>query len=378
MHVLLDAHLAVKKIDGVARHIRGLLSELPALDRSIRYTVLTLPAGKSCLPPTLAEQPNVSLGELDLRGPSPRQNLIMPRLIREIKPDLYHHPQYDLPLTIRIPRVVTFHDLKYLFRPDFLEGNSFLKRSYIRWSIAHSLRSADQIISVSENTLKDLGKLFTFQDSKVSVIPNGVEPILGDKSSESANKITLPERYILFVGTRRPHKNINGLIHALKVVRVKFDLPIELVIAGKAYADYRDPEKTASDTGMTNFVHFKNFVSDAQLPRLYRKAEAFVLPSFYEGFGIPLIEAMANKTPVIGSDRSSIPEVIGSAGLLVNPERPDDIADKIFQICTDQRLRQRLIDAGLERSRQFSWKRIAEATLEVYIKALRKRCRERV
>ncbi|RMF63068.1 MAG: glycosyltransferase family 1 protein [Calditrichaeota bacterium] len=370
MHIVVDAHLAVKQIDGVARYLLGLLSELPGLDPAIRYTVLTLPPQESCLPDELFTRPNVRRVELNVHGPSPKQHLLIPRLLRELAPDVYHHPQYDLPLGVSVPTVITIHDLKYLFHPEFLQKHSRLKSLYIRASLLRSVKQANQVIAVSENTLKDLGRLVALPARKTSVIHHGIGLAAVPTSAPSSLSLDLPEDFILFVGTRRPHKNLEGLIRALALLRNEYKQNVDLVICGKRYADYRKPEGVAEELGLQAHTHFLDFLPDAELAALYRRARALALVSFYEGFGLPLLEAMAVGTPVVGSTVSAIPEIVGDAGLLANPYEPADIAAKLHLLLSDAQAWRRFSQAGKIRANDFSWKAVAKATLNVYITAL--------
>jgi glycosyltransferase involved in cell wall biosynthesis len=370
MHIVIDAHLAVKEIDGVARYLMGLLSELPKIDTSIQYSILSLPSEESSLPEEIFAQPNVKRVELKLKGPSPKQHLMMRRLLKELKADLYHHPQFDLPLGVQVPSVITIHDLKYLFHPEFLKQRSRLKWFYIKKSLQHSLKAADQIIVVSQNTLNDIKRIDSFNEKKVSIIYHGVNPTSGLPENNIKKRFNISNDFILFVGTRRPHKNIEGLIRALAILRQNYDLDLDLVISGKAYSDYLEPERLAKELSVDSHTHFLDFVSDLELSALYQSARVVALVSFYEGFGFPILEAMSHGTPVVGSKVSSIPEVIGDAGLLADPHDPEDIASKIYQILTDQQLYRKISKAGLARSKQFSWSSVAKATLNVYIRAL--------
>ncbi|MFQ5823195.1 MAG: glycosyltransferase family 4 protein [bacterium] len=371
MHFVIDAHLAVKKIDGVARYLMGLLSELPQIDRSIQYSILTLPLEHSSLPEDIFKQPNVNRVRFNLIGPSPIQHLKMRSLLKDLKADLYHHPQYDLPFGVQVPSVVTIHDLKYLFHAEFLKKGSLLKSLYIKKSLQHTIKAADQIIVASQNTLSDLIKLFSFEQDKVTIIYHGVNPASKSSSNHNHDFFDIPNEFILFVGTRRPHKNIEGLIKALAILRNNHKLNVDLVISGKAYSEYSKPEKVVKELGIETHTHFLDFVSETELTSLYQAAKLVALPSFYEGFGFPLLEAMSYGKPVIGSNLSSMPEVIGNAGLLVDPYNPNDIAKKIHEIITDSNLYQKLSEAGLERCKQFSWSSVAKATFNVYIKALK-------
>lgn len=370
MHIVIDAHLAVKKIDGIARYLIGLLSELPKIDTSIQYSILTLPEHKSSLPQTIFTNPNVRRIEFNMMGPSPKQHFIMHGLLRKLKADLYHHPQYDLPFGVKIPTVVTIHDLKYIYYPEFLTKINRLKSSYIRKSLAYSLNKADRIIAVSNSTLNDLTSFCPLPSKRIKVINHGVNGAKRTSLNQKKLPLDLANEFVLFVGTRRPHKNIEGLIKALAILRKNYKFDIDLVISGKAYSDYTEPEKLAKELEIDKSVHFLDFVPDTQLSALYQSAQLVALTSFYEGFGFPLLEAMSYGKPVVGSNMTSIPEVIGEAGLLVDPYDSEDIARKIHLILTDRSLYEELSKKALHRSKLFSWAAVARATLEVYKDAL--------
>lgn len=370
MHIVIDAHLAVKKIDGVARYLIGLLRELPKLDRSITFTVLALPEAKSGLPDEIIAAANVERVKLDLMGPSPKQHFLTPRLLKELQADLYHHPQYDLPFGLRIPTVVTIHDLKFIFNRQFLTGRSWLKSTYMNYSMRYALHKADRIIAVSENTRRDIEIFLNRPPTRTTVIHHGVDSPVTTRHHNKRAGLDIQADFILFVGTRRPHKNIEGLIQAVNLLRKQKDKNIDLVVAGKSYSDYTGPEKLVEHLDLQEHVHFLDFVPDAELPALYDAARVVVLPSFYEGFGFPILEAMARGKPVAASNLTSLPEIIGDAGLLFDPRSSEDIANKIEKILTSNTLHKQLSLAATKRAETFSWQKVAESTLAVYEEAL--------
>ncbi len=372
MHIVIDAHLAVKQIDGVTRYLIGLLSELPKIDNRVKYTILELPKAKSGLPKYIFDFPNVDRYELNLMGPSLKQHFILPGLLKKLKADGYHHPQFDMPRFVNTPTVVTVHDLKYVFHHEFLSKRSKLKSLYARQSLKYSIRTAAKIIAVSQNTKNDILRFSNLaKPDKINVVYHGIDckkPILkGDKVSR-----VFQNDYILFVGTRRPHKNIEGLIKALAVLKSQYNSNINLVIAGKSYSDYQEPENLAIALGLQESIHFVDFVPDEELVHLYDSAKVVVLPSFYEGFGFPVLEAMLHKKPVVASNVTSLPEVVGDAGLLVEPNNPNDIANKIFQIISNDKLQQELSKKAEERVKKFLWKGVAQLTLRTYQEAFSK------
>ncbi len=369
MHIVIDAHLAVRKIDGIARYLMGLLAALPALDESVRYTFLDLPREKSCLPDAVFAPDNVQRVDLDLMGPSPWQHLLMHGLLRGLEADLYHHPQYDLPLWPGVPSVITVHDLKYIFQPEFLSGKSRLKRFYIRRSLISSVRRCRRVIAVSGSTRRDLAELLPEAANKIDVIHHGVAQFGKVPPLNGSFGAALPARFILMVGTRRPHKNIEGMVRALAILRREKQVEVDLVVAGKGYADYDTPQRIAAELGLAEHVHFLGFVAEEHLPALYAAAVMVAMPSLYEGFGLPVLEALAQGLPVLGSNVTSIPEVLGDAGVLIDPRDPEEMAAKAAEILTDERLARELSARARSRAQAFTWTAVAEKTLAVYIEA---------
>ncbi len=373
MHILIDAHLAVKKIDGVSRYLIGLLSELPQIDKSIRYTILSLPLEESGLPDQIFAHPNVRRVILNLMGPSPKQHFFARRLVKELNVDLYHHPQFDLPFGVQVPKVVTIHDLMYVFHPEFLFKASKLKRFYIEQCLKYTAKHADRIIAVSESIRQDLTRRFAVKPERVKVIYNGVTIPNSTQTDGASTTTDLSNDFILFAGARRPHKNIQGLIKALAILRNERNIKLDLVVAGQPYSTFKEPETLAEQLGVKEHVHLLDFVSDGPLQSLYKRAKLVAVPSFYEGFGLPVVEAMAYGKPVIASNVSALPEIVGDAGLLVDPHDPVDIASKIQQIVADKHLAEQLSQRALQRAKLFSWQKMAEATLQVYLQALKAR-----
>jgi glycosyltransferase involved in cell wall biosynthesis len=180
----------------------------------------------------------------------------------------------------------------------------------------------------------------------------------------------LERPFLLYVGERRPHKNLPGLLEAFMRFRKQSSRDYQLIIAGKRYADYEIPEKITAHLGLERHVRFLDYVPDQNLPFLYQSAEALILISHYEGFGLPVLEAMASGTPVVASNSSSLPEVIGEAGILVPPDDPDQTAEALMMVVIAGELRERCIARGLDQARQFTWERCADKTRAIYREAL--------
>ena len=274
--------------------------------------------------------------------------------------DLYHCLSSFLPaFGVRIPTLVTIHDLKYLLFPQFF--NNHLKSLYYGWIVRRGVRHASRIIAVSHSTKKDIEALSVPSD-KIKVVYEA--PTILTSSKEELPRTVRGKRYLLYVGENRPHKNIHRIINAFKIVKRKLkDYPLFLVIAGSRFDSLMREQQ---DDG----IIFVGPVDDATLIPLYNNALALVYPSLYEGFGLPIIEAMKLGTPVITSDLSSMKEVAGNAAMLVDPYDSEQIARAMARIIVDKSERKKLRKLGSRRVKCFSWKNAAEEICGIYERLL--------
>lgn len=273
---------------------------------------------------------------------------------------VFFSPAHYSPRFCPCPTVVTIHDVAYIHFPD-----EFLKKDLyqlINWT-RYSIRKATKVITVSKATKKDVVSHYHVPENKIEVVYNGFEKdVEHDEAVPPQPKITKP--YVLYVGTIQPRKNIIALIRAFSLF-YKTHPEYYLVITGKKGWLFDQIFREARDLYLQNKIIFTGYVTDEELVYLYRHAFCFVLPSLYEGFGIPILEAMSFGTPVVSSFSSSLPEVGGEAALYFDPEDEKDLAHKLEVLHTDNKLRNELIAKGSERIRQFSWLSCAKKTLEV-------------
>lgn len=285
---------------------------------------------------------------------------------------LIHCPAYVSPLIKTCHSIITIHDMAFLLYPEkFVRSYRF----YLRLWAPVSARRADVVITDSNQSKKDIVKSLKIPGNKVKVIYLGVDdafrPITNKKLIEqSRRKYELPPKFILYVGTLEPRKNIMGLIWAYKLFKDSGDKEHRLVIAGAKGWLYSDMFKTVDELHLREDVKFTGYIADIDLPSVYNGAELFVYPSLYEGFGLPPLEAMACGVPVITSNTSSLPEIVGDAGIMVNPVDHRAIADAIKRVLNDEQLKEEMKRKGLVRARQFSWEKTAQRTSEVYNEAL--------
>ncbi len=286
--------------------------------------------------------------------------------------DVVHGLVNVLPLATFTPGVVTVHDLSFLRLPDHFP---LLKRAYLaalcRWSVAR----AAQVIAVGPQTADDLSRFFGVDGARLHVIPNGVDvrfaPAEPDQVAAFRQAKDLPARYWLYLGTLEPRKNLPLLLQAFARRRQALPGdPLHLVLAGGRGWDDGAIFARVAELGLQEVVHFPGFVPDAELPNWYRAAEAFVYPSRFEGFGLPVLEAMACGTPVVCSDAPGVREVAGRAALQVPPDDVEAWAAALTLVADQPGLRDHLRQAGLARARAFSWRATAEQTLKVYEQAV--------
>jgi glycosyltransferase involved in cell wall biosynthesis len=284
------------------------------------------------------------------------------------KLDLVHDPYGIGPLSFKMPfkKVITIHDLTPTLFPHTFSSMAVVSHKLL---LPRTLKTADKIITDSNSTKNDLINYFNIPEEKIRVIllaaDEKFKPLSNKEIKEAKQKYSLNFPFILYVGTLEPRKNIPSLIKAFYKLKKK-NLQYKLVIAGKRGWKYKEIFETIDKLNLQNDVVFTGYVSDEDLPALYNAADLFVYPSIYEGFGLPPLEAMACGTPAITSNTSSLPEVVGDAGIMVDPPDVDGLADAMYEVLTKEGLRANMIKKGLERAKTFSWEKCARETLEVY------------
>lgn len=290
--------------------------------------------------------------------------LASPDTFREF--DLIHCPTHEAPFfrKLKTKTVVTIHDLTPLVLPQFQKLNRVI---YFKFFLKTLLENFDHIITDSFSTKNDLMKYFDFGEEKISVVHLGVDKKFKPASPrpEVLKCYQLEPGYIFFMGTVEPRKNIGGLLSAFEKIREKFK--IKLVIAGGCGWKYK---KILKKMAATPDVVFLGYVPDDDLVSLYNGAKIFVYPSFYEGFGLPVLEALASGLPVITTNVSSIPEITGNAAILINPGNNQELAAKIGEVLLSENLQSELSQKALGEAGKFSWARTARETFEVYKKVV--------
>jgi glycosyltransferase involved in cell wall biosynthesis len=280
--------------------------------------------------------------------------------------DLFHAPDFILPpVRPGTPTIVTIHDLSFVREPDSTMPGMSVHLN--KW-VPHSVKRADRVIAVSEATRRDLIEFYQTPPAKISVIYHGVSPEFRPVQEKERlravrYKYGLDQRpFILSVGTIQPRKNYQRLVQAFASI----NQPLSLVIAGSEGWNCDDVYREVERLGLDDRVYFPGFVAEEDLPVLLSAATLFGYPSLYEGFGLPVLEAMACGTPIVAANQSSLPEVVGDAGLTVDPTDVAALATAITRLLDDPSLRERLSAAGLAQAAKFTWPTTAAKLLRVY------------
>ena len=380
MHVVLDARYIAGRQSGVGTYVQRLIGGLATIDARNHYTCIVAADG----PGLPVSQKNVTAWttrvsfEDHLRGDL-WLLVHLPLRLRKVGTDIYHGPAVFLPhVKLGYRTVVTIHDLVSFLFPETVPRKYSL---YMRLMTRLATRSADRIIAVSEATKADLVRMLRVPAGKIVVIheavgPEFARPLAPGAAAAVARRYGLRTPYCLFVGNLEPRKNLPRLIEAFAEVRRRLAgsvRPPQLVLAGTRAWLHDGIFQAVETHGLGGDVVFMDYVPIADLPALYAGATCFVFPSLYEGFGLPVLEAMAAGAPVVAARAGSIPEVAGDAALLVDAAGAGELATALETLLTDPALRERLVARGRARAAQFDWETVARQTLAVYEAAHRGR-----
>jgi glycosyltransferase involved in cell wall biosynthesis len=356
---------------GSSRYVFNLLKEIRRLDPA--EEVIAYLADEVAPPPELAPTAHFRIRSAGMPTVNPAlrvawEQLVFPRALHHDRISLLHGPINALPLGWAGPSVVTILDLTFMLIPSTIRRAS---RAYLRWIVRSSARRASQIITISESTRRDVIRLLGVSPERVTRIYCGVDDRFTPEPrsanvKELRQRAGLPAEFILYLGTIEPRKNLTRLIDAYSMLRRRDATRLPLVLAGgRGWGDDVITAR-ARGSGFEADIYFPGFVPEHEIPLWYNASTLFVYPSEYEGFGLPPLEALACGVPVIASNTSSLPEVLGDAAVLVDPTSVPAIADGMQRVLDDDVLRSRLISQGLEQARRFSWRGMAEETLTVY------------
>jgi glycosyltransferase involved in cell wall biosynthesis len=356
---------------GVGRYTQNLLKGLAAIDKENEYILFCHAQSQNLAP----ETPNFVKTIITQPVFSMSSQLSWAREVNQADLDIFHSPYFVLPLLFAPNSVVTIHDLIPLLFPGNLKSKA--AQMYYTTMIKLTTKKAERIIAVSDRTKEDLIKHLGISAGKITVIPEAADeryhPLdVKEKDFRTVLKKYASHQFLLYVGNYKPHKNLIRLVEAFHEALPDLPKGAQLVIIGPRDKRYPEASRLVKKLGLEKSVILAGYVSEEELLILYNSATAFIFPSLYEGFGLPPLEAMASGLPVISSNLSSLPEVVGNAALPINPEDVDDIGQAIVRVFSDEDLRRDLRKKGLARAKKFSWQKTAEMTLEVYEGVARK------
>ncbi len=376
MRIAINAHIVAfnksYRQAGVSKYTELLINNLAQLDHEDEFIIYV---GNGLRPETFAAAPNFKIraSRLPTIKPIARigwEQAIAPALLLRDRPDVLHCPLNVVPLATPCKTVLTIHDLGFMRFPERYRA---AKRRYLHAATSLSARRASHIITDAESGRQEIIELLGVSPEKVSAIPLGVDarfqPLDPAQVEQFRQEKNLPPRFVLYLGTLEPRKNLPLLLRGF--ARLRRDQPeavegVELVLGGAKGWLYDEIFRLVRELELEPITHFPGYVSEEELPLWYNSAECFVYPSVYEGFGLPPLEAMSCGCPVITSNTSSLPEVVGSAGLTVGPDDEAGLSAALARLLTDPAERASRKEQGLGQAQKFTWKETARRTLEVY------------
>ena len=362
MRFSVDAHAIGCHLTGNEVYIRNLLHEFAKLDRSSDFIAYVSKPGAHLQVPKSIHTSQVS------ENPFRRLGLDLPMKLRHDRPDLLH-VQYTSPIGCSVPLVVSVHDVSYLEHPQYFTR---FRSTQLRLTVGRTVQAAARILTPSEFSRKAILRHYKLDERKVVVVPNAVSSSFRQVDRESAaalieEKFGIRGPFVLTVGDLQPRKNHLGLLHAFEeTLRQHPHLPHRLVFVGKETWYSKELHRAVMRSNVAGRVHFTNFVEDPDLLHFYGACHLFVFPSFYEGFGLPILEAMACGRAVACSSSTAMPEVANAAGILFDPYSIPEMSRAISDVLLDDEMRVRLERLGSHRAASFTWERAAQRTLDVY------------
>jgi len=367
MRFAVDAHAIGRHLTGNEVYVRSLLNAFAARDRECEFVAYVSSESARAWIPSSMRVRRVAA------NPFLRLGFDLARRVREDRPDLLH-VQYTAPLGCRVPVVVSVHDVSFLEHPEYFTRDRALQ---LQWTVRRTVGRAARILTGSDFSRNAILKVYgDLDEDKVVVVPNAAAGEFRPVSREAAaaavrERFSIPGRFLLSVGDLQPRKNHIGLIRAFaRLVHAYPQLKHNLVLAGKPTWFADKVREAARESRVGDRIQFFGFVGDDDLLQLYNACDAFVFPSFYEGFGLPVLEAMACGRAVVCSNTSALPEVVDGAAILFDPYAVDEIVRALADLLLDHELRARMERLGLQRAAHFSWQRTARRTLDVFHEVL--------
>jgi len=370
LRIGIDYTAAVRQGAGIGRYTRELVRALAELNRGHDYVLFAAMGGQRTADatwPSSFQMRSVPVSDRALAILWHRLQLPLWVELVTGPVDIFHSPDFVLPPVRRARTLVTVHDLSFIRYPQYADANL---RAYLNKVVPRSVHRADLVLADSQSTKGDLVELLGVEPAKIAVVYPGVEerfrPIQDQALLEEVRgRYSLPPRFVLGLGTLQPRKNFTRLIQAYSLLVTRHP-SLHLVIAGGKGWLYDEIFATVKQLGLEKKVLFPGFVADEHLPAFYNLADLFVFPSLYEGFGLPPLEALACGTPVITSNASSLPEVVGEAGPMVEATDMEALAGAMERVLEDNALRKEMIAKGMKQAEKFTWETAAAKLLSLY------------
>ena len=368
----IDARMYGPSQTGIGNYIKHLINNLAKIDSRNDYVIFLLdkeydkfelPAG------------NFKKVKVTSHWYSWKEQAVLPFEFAGHHIDLMHFPHFNTPILYRGKSVVTIHDVTPFFFPGH-KMNSWARRTGFKAVFGYSIKKAEKVIAVSESTKGDIAKYFGLKPGKIAVIYEGVDEnfkILPnhDKILERfQSRYNIKKPFIFYTGVWRNHKNVVGLLKAFHILKNTLGGKYDLVLGGKEDPYYPEIKETIKELDLEKSIIAPGFIPDSEMASFYNTCSLFVIPSFYEGFGLVGLEAFSCGAPVVSSNTTSLPEILGDAARYFNPHDPEDMARVMIEPLENVQVRERMIRAGFERIKKYSWQKMARETLQIYSKIL--------
>ncbi len=357
--------LAETQVTGIGRYLASFLEYAPQLRPDWEFLIF---GNQNTSFPRKA--PNVRHIIISEKSTIYWDQVRLPRYLKKEGVDVFFSPYYKAPVFPPCPTVITIHDITPFIQWNSATCSHRMNKINIalKWWSGMLANKTKGIITVSDYSKKDIVNLFKISEGRISVVYEGVgeefKPVPRGKTEAVKKQYGIEGDYILYIGNSEPHKNVEGIMKSYSQMDVELRKKYRLVIGGKMNGNSMKMKKISAHLGIEKNTVFPGFIESGNLPALYSGAEIFIFPSFYEGFGLPPLEAMACGTPVISSGRASLREILDEAALLIDPEKTDEIAGALEQTLTDGQLQGELKEKGLSRAGSFSLKSMSEHILD--------------
>lgn len=366
----IDARMLGPKQTGIGNYIQELINRVPALDPQNHYYIFLRP-------PYFTEWVSKSKNVTKVFAPekwySYKEQLVFPLRLFAYNLDLVHFPHFNVPLLYPKKHITTIHDIT----PKFFHGHKMTskwRRKMFDLVFDNAITQSEEVITVSEFTRQDILEQYPELKTPLSVVYNGFHPrfnstVSYDTIKEIKAKYSITKPFILFIGVWRNHKNIAGLVRAFSILK-KQGHDIQLVLGGEELDTYTEPREIWEAEGIGGDIILPGFIPDEDMAALYAAAELYVIPSFYEGFGINGLEAFASGTPVVASNTTALPEIYGDTIRYFSPGNPKEMAETIVSVLDNPDLQDEIISKGKKLLETYSWKKTAQETFSIYKKHL--------